>query len=54
MYGYPGGIQVKDVVENQEKSLSEQIDDVLEMIEQNVCEMGKLLNQLELLLEEEA
>ena len=54
MYGYPGGIQVKDVIESQEKLLSEQIDEVIEMMEKNVNEMEKLMNQLESLLEVEA
>jgi hypothetical protein len=52
MFGYPGGIQVKDVIEDQEKLLSEQIDEVIKVMEENVIELGKLVAEFDTLLKE--
>ena len=42
MYGYPSGIQVEKFIEEQEKSLSEQIDMMIEVIEENKKELEKM------------
>lgn len=50
MYGYSGRIQVKAIVENQEKYLSEQLDEVLKVMEQNVNELEKLAAEFDALI----
>ena len=50
MYGYPSGIQVKNVVEDQKELLSKQIDDVEMVIEERKKELEKLKASFEALL----
>ena len=52
MYGYPGVVQVKDVIEAQDKYLSEQIDEVEKAAYERKKELDKLVAELESLFEE--
>ena len=47
MYGYPGVVQVKDVVDDQEKLLMEQINNVEKIMEERKKELDKLMAELE-------
>lgn len=51
MFGYK--IQVEDIIKDQEKLLSEQLDEVIKVIEQNVIELEKLVAEFDDLFEEE-
>lgn len=53
MYGYPGGIQIEKVIEDQEKYLSEQLDEVIKMMEENLNELEKLTAEFEALFKED-
>ena len=52
MYGYPGVVQVKDVIKDQEKVLMEHINEVEKIMEERKKEMDKLVAELESLLKE--
>lgn len=54
MYGYPGRIQVEDVVKDQKELLSKQIDDVEMVIEERKKELEKLKASFEALLKAES
>lgn len=54
MYGYPGVIQVKDVINDQEKLLTEQINDVEKIMYENKKETNKLVAELESLFKMES
>lgn len=47
MFGYK--IQVEKVLEDQEKMLSEQIDDVIKLMDENINELEKLVVKFEAL-----
>lgn len=50
MYGYPGVVQAKDVVKDQEKLLMEHINNVEKIMEERKKELDKLSAELESLL----
>ena len=54
MYGYPGGIQVKDVVDDQKELLMKHVDDVEKVIEERMKELEKLKASFEALLKAES
>ena len=51
MYGYPGGIQVEDVVKDQKELLMERINDVEKIMKERKKELEKLKAELESLFE---
>ena len=50
MYGYPGAIQVEDVVKDQEELLMEHVNNVEKIMEERKQELAKLTAELESLL----
>ena len=53
MFGYK--IQVEDIIKDQEKLLSEQLDEVIKLMEQNVVELEKMVAEFDdLIIESES